>query len=75
MVGLYSHRWEIELGYREILWSGDANVDDVKGSFTGADSGANGRSGKSAEDGETTNKKRKSLPASGKGEALEVPKS
>ena len=111
MIGLYSHRWEIELGYREIKqtmqlsrltlrskkpelveqelwgvlaestellrirWSGDANVDDVKGSFTGADSGANGRSGKSAEDGETTNKKRKSLPASGKGEALEVPKS
>lgn len=55
--------------------NGDENVDDAAGCFTGANPGVDERSGKSGTACKVTNKKEKSLPEGGEGEALEIPHS
>ena len=52
--------------------NGDENADDIAGRFTGTYTGADARSCKYGTTSEITDKKRKGLPESGKGEALEI---
>ncbi|SRM75493.1 IS4 ORF [Shigella flexneri] len=55
--------------------NGDENADDIAGRFTGTYTGADARSCKYGTTCEITDEKGKSLPESGKGEALEIPHS